>query len=41
MTKVVDSICSQVEVSFSPLSDSFLNRLNKWINEKEIAMLSA
>lgn len=41
MTKVVDSICSQVEVSFSPLSDSSLNRLNKWINEKEIAMLSA
>lgn len=32
---------SQVEVSFSPLSDSSLNRLNKWINEKEIAMLSA
>lgn len=26
---------SQVEVSFSPLSDSSLNRLNKWINEKE------
>lgn len=41
MTKVVDSILSQVEVSFSPLSNSSLNRLNKWINEKEIAMLSA
>lgn len=26
---------SQVEVSFSPLSDSSLNRLNKWINEKQ------